>query len=385
LDYLASKFAVYFKIVNMKHLIFCLSIISSFSVLLYSCQNNGSSEGDDTTLDQTEFLENIGENLIVDGYEDFLSQASDLNTSALAFEESPNISNLDQLRASWLSAYLSWQRVAFYNFGPAESNAILSINYYPTDTSLIHSNISSGSYDLNTAGATFSKGFPALDYLLYGYASSDQEIVDKFINNENALTYLTDLTANILSLADGVSNNWSSYVETFKNNKGTSSGSSLSLLVNAWSQYMEVHVRNAKIGTPNGNSVVSSERLGPFPEKAEAFYSPYSLELLKEAHSAITNFYMGRSDNGTDGVGIYDLLVELNAQEGTLAGDYKDLLDEVTSQLNAINVPLEQAIEEQGEDVTAIFDNYKAIVALLKVDIVSSLSISITYADNDGD
>ena len=358
-----------------------------------SCDSGGDSPSDDdnNNLDQTAFLGNIGENLILGGYEDFSSDAEDLDNAANSFVNTPNLDNLEILRDAWLEASLSWQRVAFYNFGPAENSAILTINFYPTNTSLIEDNIINGpgSYNLQTAGATFAKGFPALDYLLFGAADTDEGIVEKFSTSDNAKTYLTDLTANIYALADGVYNNWSpegsNYLETFKHNKGTSSGSSLSLMVNAWSQYMEIHVRNAKIGTPNGNSVASSQRLGPFPEKAEAYYSGESLALLKEAHNALQEFYLGISHNGTDGVGIHNLLEELNAQDGTLATDYKAMFEGVTTDLNAINGTLLETIENNGEDITEIFNDYRAIIALLKVDVVSALSISITYADNDGD
>lgn len=375
---------------QLKKSLLLLSIITFFGIS--ACDNGGDGPSDnDNNLDQTAFLENIGENLILKGYENFSSTAEDLDNAANSFVSTPSVSNLENIRDAWMNAYLSWQRVAFYNFGPAESNAILTINFYPTNISLIEDNITGGpdSYNLQTAGATFAKGFPALDYLLFGSADTDEGIVEKFSTSDNAKTYLTDLTANIYSLAESVYNNWSpdgsNYLETFKNNKGTSSGSSLSLMVNAWSQYMEIHVRNAKIGTPNGNSVASSQRLGPFPEKAEAYYSGKSLALLKEAHNALQEFYLGIGQNGTDGVGIHDLLVGLNAQDGSLATDYKALFDGVTTDLNAINGTLVETIENNEEDITEIFNDYRAIIALLKVDVVSALSISITYADNDGD
>ncbi len=354
---------------------------------LQSCKEG--ENNDKTTLDQTEFLENIGENLIMAGYEDFLAKAEVLAGDAESFQQDPSLSALEDLRESWAEAYISWQKVALYNFGPAEANGILTINFYPTNVSLIESNIAGGSYNLATAANTFAKGFPALDYLLFGYADTDETIVLAFEEDENAATYVVDVANDIHSLARNVHDNWSptgsNYLATFKGNKGASAGSSLSLLVNAWSQYVELHVRNAKIGTPNGNSVATSQKFGPFPEKMEAYYSEtYSKDLLKTAHIALKDFYLGKSASG-DGVGLYEMLVDLNAQNGTLADDYLALFTDVEAQLNALNGTWAEAIENDGDAITAIFNNYKAIIALLKVDMVSALSISITYADNDGD
>jgi len=48
---------------------------------------------------------------------------------------------------------------------------------YPTDFDLIENHIASGSYNFDLPSNRDSKGFPALDYLLNGMASSDAEIV----------------------------------------------------------------------------------------------------------------------------------------------------------------------------------------------------------------
>lgn len=367
---------------------FSISLII-LAISLHSCQNNDGPK-DGTTLDQTAFLTNIGENLILKGYEELEGKAAALAQSADNFAEDANADNLNDLRTKWIDAYYSWQKVAFYNFGPAETNGILTINYYPADVDQITENISSGTYNLATAANISSKGFPALDYLLFGIEESDEDIVAYFASTENARTYMVDLAQNIYSLAEEVFNNWSpggsNYLATFVANKGTNSGSGLSQLVNAWSQYIEVHVRNAKIGIPNGNSVATSQKFDPLPDRTEAYYSKiYTKELLETTNTALKDFYLGKRGDGTDGVGIHDMLIELNAQNGTLANDYRDLFIDVESQLDAIDGTWIDALTDNGAEVTEIFNNYKAIVALLKVDIVSALSISITYADNDGD
>jgi predicted lipoprotein len=359
------------------------------AILLFaSCESKDNPETQKP--DQSALLQNIGDNLILAGYELLADEADVLHQRAEAFASDPTTATLIDLEEAWRDAYQAWQKVGFYNFGPAANAGIIGLNIYPTDTAEINSFIRSGTYNLNSAGAIDAKGFPALDYLLYGYADSRVAAIEKFTNTPAALTFLTDVTANIQELAHAVHTAWSpaggNYVTTFKNNQGTSVGSSLSQLINAWSQYLELHLRNGKIGIPNGNNVINNQRIGPFPEKAEAYYSEgYSKQLAETSVEAMKNFYLGLAHNGTDGVGIYDYLELLEAQNGTLADDFLNQFTATEQALQVLDDSLINAIETQGAEVTDVFVAIKTLVALLKVDVVSALSITITYADNDGD
>lgn len=361
-----------------------LSILS-FTFLL-ACNDDSSNGGEQQEPDQKALLTNISDNLIVKDYQELAANAKILFDNASQLSETVAEDELVSTRDAFVAAYASWQKVGFYNFGPAETQGLLTLNLYPTDTSLILSNIESGSYNLSSASNSFAKGFPALDYLLFGNRESVQVSLARLSGKSNSFEYIKDVAEEISLLADEVNNDWVNYSSTFKNNLGTSNGSGLSLMVNAWSQYMEIHIRNAKVGTPNGNNVATNQRFGPFPEKMEGFYSvEQTKNMLRTTAVAVLNFYMGIDRDGNDGEGIYDYLIKINAQNGTLADDYKAQLEEIVSSIDKLDSNYETAILTQGDEVTSVFNSLKAAVALLKVDIVSALSISITYADNDGD
>jgi len=371
-----------------------LKILSSvfLLILLYGCGDDGTSVKNNDKTDQSALLKNVGGNLIVKGYADFSSKATAMDTSVAKFVMGPSSSALDTLRNTFEQAYISWQNVAFYNFGPAELVGLLNINIYPTDTAQVKSYIAAGQggYNLSSASAITAKGFPAIDFLLYGVGTSDGAIVSYFENNENARNYLKDVSHDIALLSKLVYDAWSptgqNFVSTFIANTGTSNGSSLSLMVNAWSQYMELHLRNAKIGNPNGNLSGSSQLLGPKPEIMEAYYhGGLAVGLTRTTIKAISNFYMGKSPDGNDGEGVYDYLKTINAQNGTLADDYLAQLNGTLVKLDKLDENLALSIKNQRNDVTDVFNSLKNVVALLKVDMVSALSISINYADNDGD
>ncbi len=359
-------------------------MIKYFSILFVFISLIGCNPENDPTedLDQSVLLKNVGENIILPGYEAFVNSTNDLKLEEEIFTANPSEANLNSLRTKWANSYTEWQKVGFFNFGPAETNGLLTVNYYPTNIALLQDYISSGNYNLSAASSTFVKGFPALDYLLFGVANSDTEIISFYTNTTSATEYLSAVVADINDLSKTVRDQWAAdYLETFTNNTGTSAGSSLSLVVNSLIQYIELHVRNGKVGIPNGNSVVTDQRLGPFPEKTEGYYSEiYSLGLLKTSLESIREYYIGGN-----GEGLHDYLVKLDAQDGTLATDFLAILDNTLSKIGNLNNDYQAEIINNGTAVTEVFNNLKTMVALLKVDIVSAISISITYADNDGD
>ena len=116
-----------------------------------------------------------------------------------------------------------------FETGPAESaNYRLNINIYPTDPSLIESNIANGSYNLALSSNRVAKGLPAMDYLLHGSGVNDGAIINLFANNAAYRTYLTDITVDMIELTDQVAAAWSDgYRDTFVNNDGASSTASV--------------------------------------------------------------------------------------------------------------------------------------------------------------
>ena len=69
------------------------------------------------------------------------------------------VPTLQDLRQSWRQACIDWQAVSFIDFGPALDISLKSqTNIFPTDTALIKSNISSGTYDLQTPSNFDAKG-----------------------------------------------------------------------------------------------------------------------------------------------------------------------------------------------------------------------------------
>ena len=89
------------------------------------------------------------------------------------------------------------------------------MNVYPVSTARVESNVSTGSYDLSNANNFAAQGFPTLDYLLNGIGSTDEEILEKYTNDNKYLDYLKAITDEMLSSSEKVINDWETYKNEF--------------------------------------------------------------------------------------------------------------------------------------------------------------------------
>jgi len=289
----------------MKKLLYLLIIGLAFS----ACNDDGGGTTDD--FDRTDLLINLADGFIFPALNDFQSRITTLDNAVSDFNSSPNTSTLNQLKTSFQSAYLSFQNVNIFEFGPAENISFrANVNTYPTDVVNITALINSGSYNLDAIANFDSKGLPAIDYILYGLANSDDDLIDLFTNSvdkEKYKQFLADISDDLLQKSNTVLSAWTNgYQNEFKNNKTNDVGSSISIFVNAYIQHYENRFRTLKIGFPAG--VFSLEEFS-FPELCEGFYAESSVMLIKANFSQLEKLYYGNSNNGINSVGLQEYLI----------------------------------------------------------------------------
>ena len=338
-------------------------------------------DGSQLTFDRSAMLTNWADNIIVPSYKDFQSVLVQLINDFESFEQDATLQSLQDLRASWMNTYKSWQHVSMFEIGPAENVGLrLNVNTYPADVALIEDNITNGGYNLDLPSNRDSKGFSALDYLLNGIADDDNAILAKYSTDplkDSNLQYLEDLLNDIKSLTDGVVTEWEdNYRDTFVSNDGSSATASVDRYSNDFVFYYEKFLRAGKLGIPLG--VFSGVQT---PTTVEAFYSPgLSNELFLEGLDAVQNFFNGASQ----GESMSSYLSAL---------DRKDLSDEINAQFDTARSAVEglQAFRTELEtnnpavDMLSAYDEVQKAVSLLKVDMFSAMSISVDFVDADGD
>lgn len=337
-------------------------------------------------FDRGAVLTNWADNIIIPTYTDLNLKLADLVAKKDDFLASPNATNLAALRNSWLRAYKVWQSAEMFNIGPAEQISLtFQMNVYPTNVSDIESNIQSGNYDLAQVNNNDAVGFPALDYLLYGLANTDTDILSFYTTNSNAtkyLNYLSDVTNQMKLLAQDVLDGWSNYRTEFISSTDNTVSSALNKLVNDFVFYYEKGLRANKIGIPAGN--FSSNTL---PEKVEAYYkSDISKELATDALNAVKAFFNGSAYNGT-GESLKSYLDFLNTiKDGEdLSTIINNQFNEAQSKINLLDNNFANQINTDNTKMTQAYDALQMAVVLLKVDMLQAMDVNVDYVDADGD
>ncbi|WP_114780665.1 imelysin family protein [Botryobacter ruber] len=353
---------------------------------LAGCGDNGE-DNPKTEYDRKAMLTNYADNLIVPGYEALKSETDQLATAVAAFTANPTAATLATARTEYQEAYLAWQDVSVYEFGPADEQMLRnSLNIYPTSATQIESNISSGTYDLQTTANLSAKGFPALDYLLYG-AATDAELLNQYTTGAQAANrnkYLQDITNLISQQANATYTGWTSgnTAQSFKESGGTAVGSAVGNLVNQFNSDIDM-TKRFKVGIPSGRFTGGT----PVPDRVEAFYSQQSLALLERNLRAQKAIFMGVSANSTNGPGLDDYLDHVEAKYGntTLANAIIQQYDAALAAVAAVPAPLGQAVTSNTQAVTKVYDELQKLIVLTKTDMPAALGVAITYTDNDGD
>ena len=335
-------------------------------------------------LDRKVLLTQWADSLVKPGYQRFDGKLTTLKSKSAAFTAAPTAAGLQELRQAWVQAYTEWQRVELFEFGPAEAVTLRNhFNIYPTDAAGIQQNIASGQYNFDLATTIPQQGFPALDYLINGVAANDAAIVQSYVASAGQRKYLADVTAKMGELFGSVYTQWTgSYRDTFVNNTGTNAGSSLSRVVNAYAFYYERFLRSGKVGIPAGTmSGVAA------PEKIEAYYykGTLPLEMAKVAHATVQYAFNGH----TGGPSLKSYLNALGAKDSRTGQSLSEILNTQfgTSYtlLSALGPNLYGTMQTRRADAVTSYNEMQKAVRLIKVDMTSAMSISVTYVDNDGD
>ncbi|MFT6934238.1 MAG: hypothetical protein ACJAUQ_000623 [Maribacter sp.] len=376
---------------KMKKILGCIVLLT----LIWACSsdNDGDepeiSTGLKVTFERATMLTNWADNIIIPSYDAFSLELDALNTSYDTFKTDASTTNLGAFRASWLSAYKMWQRISMFEIGPAESLGLrLNMNIYPTDSEKITGYIASGTYDLSLSSNRDAKGFPALDYFINGIGADDAAIVAKYndADKDATFTYVEVVLNEMTTLTNNVIAEWkASYRDVFVANDGASATASVDRFANDYIFYYEKFLRAGKMGIPLG--VFTGTTL---PQNVEAYYEQeISNELFLEGLSAVQDFFNGKHfGSSITGESLASYLDALNTVKNG-----EDLNEIINTQFNLARTmvsglaPFRSEIENNTPptDMFLAYDEVQKAVPLLKVDMVSAMSISIDFVDADGD
>ena len=115
------------------------------TLLIFSCSSDSDDSSSEVWEQKSVMLTNWADNFISPSYTTLTNKLVLLEESGNTFANSTNQQNLDNLRSSFINAYMSWQYVEMFDIGLAEENYYKSkMNIYPTTVSRIELNIQNG-------------------------------------------------------------------------------------------------------------------------------------------------------------------------------------------------------------------------------------------------
>ncbi len=378
---------------KLKSLLVPAAVAVVLSAVGLSCSKSGGSSGSGPSAGggKDTILLNLGNNIILPAYQSLATAVSSMDSAIGDFNTSPNSTKFSNLQTLFKNAYIAWQSASEFDyFGPASTAqpTLTVLNIFPTNTTLIESNISAGNTNINTFANTAAKGFPALDYLLFSAGGNTLTNYTADAQAANRQKYLAAVSADIKNEVNSVLNAWSAsggnYINTFLTGAGNNVSSSLGLLINSLDQDFEI-LKNERLGVPLGKIPVGT--VSPvLPNEVEAYYSGISVQLALAQLRAVQGIFLGTGGRG-NGLGLITYLVNANAKYngGLLSDSIKTALASDVTDLQAVPDPLSQTIQSNPASANTAFAQSQRLVALLKTDMPSALGVLITYGDNDGD
>lgn len=363
--------------------VFCLVFLFACSKDKKDTNNNNNTAGG---FDKTAMLSSYADNLIIPGYQQLQTRVSDLETASEAFMATPGSTTQSTLKDAFKEAYLQYQRVAAFQFGPAETALLdpflnfsggLDYNFntdgemtgFSVDTAAIENNISSGAYNFTEQkrSSFYAQGFPALGYLFFSEAAISK------MDSKRAV-YIRSLLSRMKSLVATVSSDWTSYRSSFIGNTQTNVGSPIGNMINQLAYQMDI-LKGPRLGWPLGKQSAGVI----FPTKCEGYYAGISAALAVENLSSLKKLYTGNNS----GKGISDYLIALKQTQ--LNSDVLAQFDIAIEKLKSIPDPLSATLVAQPALADAAYKEVQKLLTLLKTDVASATAVQITFMDNDGD
>ena len=169
-------------------------------LLTAACKNDEPSQPDGNGFDTEAMLTNVSSSVIIPAYSEAVQAVQGLSETFEQYKANPTQAQYLELRSAFLNAYTAWQDCSPFEFGPAaDINLRLTVNTFPADTARIQALFETQDYDLSLANNSAAKGFPALDYVLYGMPDSalSTDGVTRFMRNN--ISMMQDALSQVLT------------------------------------------------------------------------------------------------------------------------------------------------------------------------------------------
>ncbi len=365
-----------------------LGLVIGCIIALISCESDKKDK-----VAYTEFFTHVVDNIVIPSLTDYQTDFNALKLSVDDFNTDPTLAKLNSLQIDFKDNYILWESIELFNFGPAQDAEILlsqSFNSFPCEISQVEANIIAGSYNLGSAANIFAVGLPAMDYLLFGLANTNEDILSYYTTDaaaDSRMDYLKAVSDLLNEKINLTVSRWPGLRDTFITNEGTGNSSSLSVIFNEYLSHYE-SIKRDRFALPAGYATSFGIPIEKDPTSTEGYHSGISHLLLQASITASNNFFLGKGLGTTD-IGFFHKLQEYNAQSTIVDGELHTAIADQYIIIKDIALEYTGPIEDQiiaDTDAMAPFKSQlQKMVPMIKSDMVSYLSVNITSFDNDGD
>lgn len=335
-------------------------------------------------FDRKTMLNDIGTKAILPSFAQFAQQTALLRQEAASFVNAPDAAGLVSLQNRWKESAYALKKVELFKNGPVNTGMFYpAIDFWPVRTNDVETYFNATgtftSAGLTAKGSTV-KGSPVIEYLIFDPVNGNTAVLDRFTVHADAAkrkAYLVALCENLDGIAQQLDDQWKNgYFSTFVANDGTSITSSANSLVNEILA-LEDYAKGMKVGYPSGKKDGNL-----YPQNVEAYASGQSIAFVKKNLDVLEAVF-----TGADGQGLDDYLDFVGAEDGgvRLSEKIRSQFTVCQNKCDAVNLPLSQAVSQQPQAVTELYNELQKLLVYLKVDMVNNLGITITLNDNDGD
>lgn len=400
----------------------CLIAATILALTASTACRRVSSTDDGAAEERRKLVTELGRNVIVPTYTEFVTKAEALHVASSAWAEalraSPSETGVapDEVRDAWREAMTVWQRAEVMVVGPAAPQGTRTggrgvrgeIYSWPTVNSCrVDQNVVSGDY----AQANFFNtqlvngyGLDALEYLVFNESPGNTCQPRIPINDQgswNALgdaevwqrraDYAAATSAHLVTTAKALLAAWTNEEDGFLKQfeKAGLAGSDYATAAEALDDvfagmfFVDLVVKDVKLAVPTG---IDRSCADVCPESLESQWARHSGENVRANLEGLQLLFLGGAPgdeaNG-ETYGFDDLLIEMNA--GDLARTLGDAIANGIASAEALG-SMEDALTTDPDAVRALHDAVKAVTDELKTRFVTVLNLKVPQegaADND--
>lgn len=341
-----------------------LVAMSLAAALVTGCGSSSSSEKSEViepvtgfSFDASELITNITTDIIVSGYEDLATKASDFHLSTLTLLNTPTEESLAAAQLAWQEVRIPWEQGEAHIFGPVDALSIdPHLDTWPLNTSDLQTLLETQSSFTAEEVQGWNddvQGFHTMEYLLFGDGVNDN---DKSINELTSLEreYLVAAAEVFKGYTDDLYNAWTinhdgsdsdspayqSLLLTPGNDVYSSDLAVVQELINGMIGIID-EVANGKIADPFGSSIDSIDT-----SKVESQYSWNSLADFTNNIQGVQNVYLGSlTGEASVATGLYDFVQAADsATADRIATEISQAIESIQAISGENNMPFRQAI-----------------------------------------